>query len=782
MLATLAHVVIAAATSQAPQLHEVPFTQVTITDAFWSPRQETNRTVSLKHNLDKLEQAGNIPNLELAAAGKREGYNGPVFMDSDLFKGVEAVSYSLATHPDKDLSARLDAIITKIAAAQMPDGYLNTWYQVNAPDKRFTNLRDHHELYCAGHLFEAAVAHFQATGARTLLNVATKYADLLCGTFGPGKREGYCGHPEIELALIKLSRIVDKDRSAAYFALAKHFIDTRGSHFFAKEHNTPLDKYDGEYWQDNVPIRQHTRIVGHAVRAAYLLSACTDIAAATNDTPLMNMVDRVWRNTTERNTYLTGGIGPSAHNEGFTVDYDLPNESAYQETCASVAMILWNHRLNLAHAHAKYADAVETALYNGALAGVSLDGTMFFYVNPLESRGGHHRRDWYGCACCPPNICRLLASLGSYIYATSGDDDNPELWINQFVQGSVSPEAIPGFKVCVTTTYPWDGVVKFSVDPGGKHHTTPIHIRIPSWCSGPVILDERPMPAEATKNGYLTISRTWRGPQSFTMVFPMPPRRVEANPKVEADRGLRAIARGPLIYCVEQTDVGEWPIAISADSELRVVDRPDMLGGIMAIAGKAMVQSGTFPARELYRTAPPVKEVPFTAVPYYAWDNRTAEGRGGMQVWHPAALPSPRIESLEAKAKVSISFKNWNCDPEAARDGVVPAKSNVTPGSNCHWWSHKGTTEWIAYEWDAAVPVNSIAVFWFDDTGKGECRLPKAARLLTRQGSEWKLIGQVPIARDKWCELPVATTTKALRLEVDMKDNFSAGILEWTVE
>jgi DUF1680 family protein len=660
----------------------------------------------------------------------------------------------------------------------MPDGYLNTWYQVNAPDKRFTNLRDNHELYCAGHLFEAAVAHHQATGSRALLDVATKYADLLCTTFGPGKRDGYCGHPEIELALVKLSRAVDSPRKENYFALAKHFIDTRGSHFFATEHKTPEAKYNGEYWQDNVPIREHQRIVGHAVRAAYLLSACTDIGAATNDESLMKMVRRIWRNTTERNTYITGGIGPSAHNEGFTVDYDLPNESAYQETCASVAMVLWNHRLNLAYADAKYADCVETALYNGALDGVSLDGTKFFYVNPLASRGGHHRADWYGCACCPPNIARLLASIGNYIYATDGKD----LWVNQFVQGSVSPAALKGFNASVATSYPWSGVVEFTIDSvAAANPRTALHMRVPAWCNdASYLINGEPSTDRAPKNGYLTVSRSWKPGDKIRLILNMPVRRVEANPNVEANRGLQALARGPLVYCIEAADTGgQWPIAISPEAKLSVVDRPDLLGGIYVLTGTAMTRAEVPPSRSLYHAASPVKQVPVTAIPYYAWDNRSP---GPMQVWHPTTPPAPKVETIEGRAKVSMSYKGWNSDPDAARDGVVPAKSSDTPPANCHWWNHKGGTEWIAYIWPEPIEIAAIQIFWFDDTGRGECRLPQSAKLLGASRGTWKALGDVPINRDKWCELKFDEfKADTLRLEVQMQDGWSAGILEWRV-
>jgi len=777
-LLTVAAFILPAQAPPLANLREVPFNQVKIADEFWAPRRETNRTVSLAHSLDKLEEAGNIINLELAAAGKHEGYHGPVFMDSDLYKGLEAVSYSLATDPDPALNKRLDEIIAKIAAAQMADGYLNTWYQVNAPDKRFTNLRDNHELYCAGHLFEAAAAHRQATQSKTLLNIATKYADLLCNTFGDGtgKRPGYCGHPEIELALVKLSRITGEKK---YFDLAKHFVDTRGSHFFAREHNTPDDKYDGEYWQDNCPIREHDHIVGHAVRAAYLMSACTDIGAETSDESLLKMVRRIWRNTTERNTYITGGIGPSAANEGFTHDYDLPNESAYQETCASVAMAMWNHRLNLAYGDSKYADSMETALYNGVLSGVSLDGKKFFYVNPLTSQGAHHRSDWFGCACCPPNVTRTLAQLGNYIYA----QDHTGMWVNLYVQGSVATNPTRHHtRVDVKTRYPWDGKVELSVTRIQQVGDWSLHLRVPGWCQGATVsINKEPVADPKIERGYITLTRDWKSEDLVELNLPMPIRRVEADPNVEADRGHLAIARGPLVYCVENVDA-RFPIlasAIPADAELTAVKRPELLGGVVTIEGKALYRPAERPIKSLYRPAQPAATGEFTAIPYYAWDNRAA---GPMQVWFPTTPPPPKAYTLEAQAKVAMSYVGWNCDPNAAHDGNEPKKSSENPGSNCHWWSHKGGTEWISYTWAMPTQLSSVKVFWFDDTGHGECRLPKSARLLAKSGDSWTPVGDVPIAIDRWCELKFKpVTTDSLKIEIQMQDKWSAGILEWKV-
>jgi len=458
--------------AQLLKLRAVPFTQVQIHDSFWAPRQETNRVATIPINFAMLEKAGNIRNFELAAARATNGYSGPVYMDSDLYKALESASYSLAIHPDAKLEKRLEEIISKLAAAQQPDGYLDTHYIVKEPGKRWTNLRDCHELYCAGHLFEAAVAHYQATGKRSLLNVAVKLADHIDSVFGPGKRLGYPGHPEIELALIKLWHATGEPR---YFNLARFFIENRGRKYFAQEHHTPLDQYDGAYWLDDVPIAEHQKIKGHAVRAAYLLSGATDVAAETRDPALLAMLGRVWRNTTERNLYLTGGIGPSARNEGFTTDYDLPNLSAYQETCASVALAQWNHRLALLYGDARFADVFERSLYNAALAGVSLDGTHFFYVNPLASAGKHHRQEWFGCACCPPNISRTIASLGGYAYAVSDDG----FWVNLYLQGAATA-SLRGQNVTleVATDYPWDGAVVLR-----PHLARPVklelHLRVP---------------------------------------------------------------------------------------------------------------------------------------------------------------------------------------------------------------------------------------------------------------------------------------------------------------
>jgi hypothetical protein len=761
------------------RLRAVPFNDVKIEDAFWAPRRETNRVASVPVNLDNLVKAGNIRNFELAAAGKREGFSGPVFMDSDLYKGLEAAAYSLATHPDPDLERRLDDIIAKIAAAQQPNGYLNTWFTVKEPGKRWTNLRDQHELYCAGHMFEAAVAYFQATGKRNFLNVAVKLADHIDSVFGPPpKRLGYPGHPEIELALIKLWRVTGEAR---YFNLARFFVENRGRRFFAEEHRTPLSEYDGTYWQDDVPIYEHKNIKGHAVRACYLMSGTTDVAAETGDAGLLKMLNRVWRNTAERNLYVTGGIGPSSHNEGFTVDYDLPNPSAYQETCATIALALWNHRLVLLYGDAKYADIVERALYNGVLAGVSQDGTRFFYVNPLESEGNHHRSPWFGCACCPPNVARTLASLGGYAYATSENT----LWVNLYMQGSVKAKvAGTPLTLKVTTDYPWDGKVRLKLELTQPSRFE-LRLRSPAWCLHPRVSVEGSKGAPPTLDrGYLVLSREWRNGDTVELDLPMPVERVAAHPDVKADQGLLALQRGPLVYCVEACDQPE-PLAslhLPANAELKAAKEKNLLGGIVAIQGQAEVTAGLDWTRQLYQAFTPSRRVPITAIPYYAWDNRQA---GAMKVWLPIAPSVPLAGGLEASAKVTLSFVSGNCQPHGINDGVEPKSSRDQPPAVCHWWPHKGSDEWVQYTWPKPVTVSGTRVYWFDDTGRGECRLPASWQLQFLNGTDWEPVkakGDFPVAADKWCEVsfePVATT--ALRLRVKMQKDWAAGVHEWKV-
>jgi uncharacterized protein len=587
-------------TRQPRELSGVPFTDVKLNDGFWTPRIETNRTQSLPHNFEWCRKTGRIDNFAKAAKLMQGKYQGFMFNDSDLYKVLEAASYSLAAHPDPALEKTVDEAIAKIAAAQQPDGYLNTYYTLAEPGKRLTNLRDMHELYCAGHLIEAAVAHFRATGKRTLLDVAVKYADFIDGVFGPTKRHGVPGHEEIELALVKLYHVTGEKK---YFDLAKYFIDTRG--------DKSQREIWGKYHQDHLPVRQQSEIVGHAVRAMYLYSGTADVAAKTGDRQLIDAMGRLWQDVAQRKMYITGGIGARYEGEAFGDAYELPNDSAYCETCAAIGLALWAHRLNLMHRDAQYADAVERVAYNGILSGVSLDGRRYFYVNPLASDGKHHREPFFDCACCPPNVARFLASLPGYLYAT----DKEGIYVNLYVAGKAKI-ALGDNTVTLTqeTRYPWDGKVRLTVDPNTPGRFT-IALRIPDWCQGAKIaFNATPVAPVAMDKGYALVRQQWQSGDVLELTLPMPVERIEANPRVTADVGRVAIARGPLVYCFEAVDNGGHvkDIVLARDAKLTAEFRKDLLGGMTVVRGVAA------DGREVM------------AVPYYAWDHRAP---GEMAVW-----------------------------------------------------------------------------------------------------------------------------------------------------
>ncbi len=613
-------------------MRPVPFQRVALRNPFWETRQQTNRQITLPHLFNELERAGNIPNLRLAAEGKREGYQGPVYMDSDLYKAMEAAAYVLAQNPDTPIRQKLDEVIAILERAQTPEGYLNSYFQVVAPEKRWTNLRDWHELYCAGHLFEAAVAHYEATGSDRLLKIATRYADYIDSVFGdaPNKRLGYCGHPEIELALIRLAHATGEKR---YLELARFFLLHRGRKLFAQEHGIDPDQYDGTIWQDNLPLTEHQEIVGHAVRAAYLFAGATDLVMEGDPQAeaILAMLLRVWHNTVNRRTYITGGIGNEARHEGFTTDYALPNRTAYQETCASIALIFWAHRMGLLLGEAHYFDVLERALYNGALAGISLSGNRFFYVNPLESEGTHHRQSWYACACCPPNIARLIASLGGYFYGYSDD----AIWVNLYAESTAQVPLQGGeVPIEVRTNYPWDGTVEVRLPQGTPQEIT-LYLRLPNWCQTPSLqLNGQPLPLQHEK-GYAVVRHRWTPEDRLTLHLPMAPTLMEAHPLVEADRWQVAIQHGPIVYCLEECDqpVPLERLAVRLDGVLRATYDSGFLGGVVLIEGEGEALDAPEAWGEtLYRPLRARQQVRFRAIPYYAWDNRTA---CPMRVWVP---------------------------------------------------------------------------------------------------------------------------------------------------
>ena len=584
-------------------IEQIDFSHVKINDNFWSPRLSKHVSATLPVCIDQIEnQTGRIRNFENAAKGEGE-HSGIFFDDSDVYKALEGMAYSLINNPDPELEKKADEWIDKFAAAQQPDGYINTFYTLTGLDKRWTNM-DKHEMYCAGHMIEAGVAYYQATGKRKLLDVCIRMTDHMMSQFGPGKRHWVPGHEEIELALVKLYQTTQEQK---YLDFAYWLLEERGH-----GHGTMGDegKWNPVYYQDIVPVRQLTDISGHAVRCMYLYCGMADVAALKNDTGYIAAIDRLWDDVVHRNMYITGGIGSSRDNEGFTEDYDLPNLDAYCETCASVGMVLWNQRMNQLTGDSKYIDILERSLYNGALAGISLGGDRFFYVNPLESKGDHHRQEWYGCACCPSQLSRFLPSIGNYIYASSDD----ALWVNLYI-GNTGQIRIGETDILLTqeTDYPWDGSVKLTISTSQPLEKE-IRLRIPNWCKTYDLSINGKRINVSEKKGYAVI-KDWKSQDVIALDMDMPVEIVAADPHVKENFGKRAIQRGPLVYCMEEIDNPVYfdQIQLSPSTTFQTAFVSDILNGIKTIKTNGRAQSATF-------------------IPYYAWDNRKA---GKMRVWIP---------------------------------------------------------------------------------------------------------------------------------------------------
>jgi uncharacterized protein len=597
-------------------LRPLPFSEVHITDSFWSPRIKTNQTATIEANLHQCEITGRIRNFAIAGKLQTGKHEGALYNDSDVYKVIEGIAYALTSNRDPELEARTDAIIDKIAAAQQPDGYLNTYYTLVEPQNRWKNIQHGHEMYCAGHLIEAAVAYHQATGKKKLLGVACRLADHIDTVFGPDRRHAVCGHEEIELALIKLYRVTNQKR---YLDLARFFLDQRGR----ADGRTLF----GEYCQDMKPIRDQTEVVGHAVRAMYLYSGMADLAALTGDKGLLDALEKIWHDVVDRKMYVTGGIGPSASNEGFTVPYDLPNDSAYAETCAAVGMSLWNHRMFLLSGDGKYADVLEREVYNGLLSGVSLSGDRFFYVNPLGSKGNHHRVPWFDCSCCPTNIVRYIPGIGERAYAYRGND----LWTVLYLGNTATVGLKDGrVEISEETSYPWEGKIRLTVRPESSFRFG-LHLRIPGWFNqapADLLTVNGERVAAAPIHGYVTIDRVWQPGDVVNLDLPMPVQRVYADPHVQADIGRVALQRGPIVYCLEGVDNGGRVrnLCLPRQSHLAARFEKDLLAGITVVGGEALSVSRD---RDGNSITHPVR---FQAVPYSTWDNRRP---GEMVVWLP---------------------------------------------------------------------------------------------------------------------------------------------------
>ena len=608
-----------------------PFTAVCFTDRFWLPRLETNRQVTIPYDFEKCEETGRIDNFA-KAAGLMEGpHEGIFFNDSDVFKVVEGAAYSLSLHPDPELEGYLDDLIKKVAGAQENDGYLYTARTIDpeAVDseqeglERWSNLRVSHELYNVGHLYEAAVAYHQATGKRTLLDVALRNAELIDSVFGPDKIRDVPGHQEIEIGLVKLYRMTGERR---YLELAKFFLDQRGQ----PDRGNLQTNFDlPGYMQDHRPVTEQREAVGHAVRAAYMYSGMADVAALTGDEAYIAALDTLWQNVVSRRMYITGGIGSRHHGEAFGEDFELPNAKAYAETCAAIANAMWNHRMFLLHGDGKYLDVLERTLYNGFLSGVSLQGNTFFYANPLSSDGawafnvrvGAVRSPWFDCSCCPTNVVRLLPSLPGYTYAHQDD----RLFVNLYIGGNVTIPLAREVKLTQETSYPWSGAVKLTIDPSEPTEFT-LHLRIPGWArnepvpsdlyryldrpDAPVTLRVNGEPVAVELNqGFAVVRRNWRSGDTVELDLPLPVRRVMSHENIEDNRGRVAVERGPLVYCAEGIDNGGSALDLTLpDDAPLVVERDEgLLGGMTKICSGGV-----------------------TLIPYYAWSHR---GAGEMNVW-----------------------------------------------------------------------------------------------------------------------------------------------------
>ncbi|MDD3160599.1 MAG: glycoside hydrolase family 127 protein [Bacteroidales bacterium] len=772
-------------------IQPVPFTDVKVTDHFWAPRIQNNHKVTIPIALKQCYLTGRIDNFLIAGGWKKGKFQSEYpFDDSDLFKIIEGASYSLQTIPDAEMNAHLDALIYYIGKAQEPDGYLYTNRTIDPNNlhawvgkKRWENDWDlSHELYNLGHLYEAAAAHFQATAKRSLLDIAIKSADLLCTDFGPGKLAIVPGHQVVEMGLVKLYRVTGEQK---YLDLAHYFLSIRGKN---------KEKTRGEYCQDHIPVEQQTTAVGHAVRACYMYSGMADIAAIQGEKSYQKALNQIWDNIIEQKYYITGGIGAAGGHEGFGEPYDLPNMSAYNETCASIGEVFWNYRMFLLEGNSKYYDVLERTLYNGTVSGVSLTGDRFFYPNPLESKGQHARSEWFGCACCPSNVCRFIPSIPGYFYAKNKD----RLYINLFAnsEASVQLETVR-LAVAQKTDYPWDGHVEIALK-SDKAATYDVAIRIPGWARNEVVpsdlyrfTDKSKENAELyinnekidfkIENGYAIVHRNWGKEDVVKVILPMEPRRIVANDQIKADRGKVALQRGPIVYCLEWPDNDNKQvrnILLPPKAKLASAFQSDLLDGVEIITADAYAVQTNEKGKQV-KTKQKV-----TAIPYYAWANR---GSGEMEVWIASeetkvkATPRPSIASTSkvtaSKPTAALSSITDQCDPTSSKDSENPYY---------HWWPEVGSKQWIQYDFAKPTSVSEVKVYWFDDAPFGGCRVPKEWKLLykTADGSfaEVKTKGEYGVEKDKYNILKFSpVTTSTLKLEVQLPEKQSSGVHEWIV-
>ena len=785
----------------------VPFTSVKVTPGtFWGQRLEASRKVTIPLAFSKCEETGRYKNFDNAAAHLADptkvfkvngvGYS---FDDTDPYKTLEGAAYILQTYPDKKLEAYCDSVIDIIAKAQEPDGYLYTARTQNpgdphhwAGDRRWVKEEDlSHELYNLGHMVEGAVAYWQATGKRKFLDIACRYADVACKEVGPnpGQMCVVPGHQIAEMAMARLYLATGQQR---YLDFAKFLLDYRGK--------TTIKT---EYSQSHQPVIDQDEAVGHAVRAAYMYAGMADVAALTGDEGYIKAIDAIWDNIVTKKLYITGGIGATSSGEAFGKNYELPNMSAYCETCAAIGNVYVNYRLFLLHGDSKYYDVLERTLYNGLISGVSLEGDGFFYPNPLESMGQHQRQAWFGCACCPSNICRFIPSLPGYIYAVKkGEKEGrskelSSVYVNLFLSNK-STLTVDGKKVVLsqTTDYPWNGDITVTVDKNAAGQFA-MKIRIPGWVSNLAVPsnlyqysdNKRPsytikvngsMVGSITADGYYTIDRKWKKDDKVQIHFDMEPRTVRANHKVEADRGMISVERGPLVYCAEHPDNKFDIMGVLVNQEPKFTLGKGEIAGTPILTLITDAQTLNFNKQGRLET----QDQTLTLIPYYAWCHR---GSGKMRVWLPQDLNATNPSqpaTLASESKVSSGSKVPAIS--SINDRLVPKDENDRSMPYTHWWPKQGTTEWLGYEFPEQSTVQSCTVYWFDDGPWGGCRVPKSWRILylDAQGQWQPVSGADRYPTDKGAACTVnfdPVSTKALRLEVVLPDDNSAGLFEWSV-
>ena len=614
--------VVDTSTSPHALLRPLPLQGVTIRDRFWAPRIATNTQVTLPSQYTHCEDTERIANFRRAAGSEAGEFVGLFFNDSDVYKWLEAVGWNEAISQSPALAVIRESVVADIVAAQREDGYLNSYFTKERADERWTNF-DLHEMYCAGHFFQAAIAIYRTSGDHVALDAACKMADHIDATFGPasdGKRPITDGHPEIELALVELYRLTKEQR---YLTLADFMVSVRGANQLGNQ------KFDNLYYQDHKPYRELHEVVGHAVRMLYLAAGATDLWLETGEPALKHAIDAQWHNMTQKRMYVSGGVGSRWHGEAIGDDYELPNATAYTETCAAIASVMWNWRLLQGTGDAKYADLMEWTLYNGVMPGLSVSGNEYFYQNPLENDGTHRRSAWFGCACCPPNVARLLAQLGSYVASV----DSRSLWLHTYMQGDIDT-AGSGLDaaISVTTEYPWDNTVRISITRGGQWT---LRARIPSWASGATVTVGG-VRQNVEPNTYVALNRAWQVGDEVVLVFPMQPRLIMAHPSVTNNNGRVAVARGPMLYCIEQADHTVPLPSLRLDPRTAWSDTqgPASLGVHTVLTAKGI--SVSTPEDALYAPWRHDASQPerLTFIPYHLWANRSA---GAMTVWIPLA-------------------------------------------------------------------------------------------------------------------------------------------------